>query len=124
VRQVDAALALVRDRLGLSPAFALLAPVAGTPPRYRLFLESDAPGATLAEAARIVEEHLATGHHYRYARELGQLGPLELQRVEEGWAAWERTHVAAGRRAGDVKPAHLDARHDWAAVFAPRGVAA
>jgi hypothetical protein len=120
---VDRALELVREQLGLTHRFALLAPVtpagAGQRPHYCLFLESDADPDALERAAAVVEGYLATGHHYRYCRELGQLDPVRARRIRDGWRTYERTLVGLGQRVGDIKPTHLDQRPVWSEAFEP-----
>jgi hypothetical protein len=105
---------------GERPAFAMLAPEwhpAPEPPSYRLFLETGAPDARLAEAAAAVERALHEGHHYRYARELGQLGPVRAVRVSEGARRYEARCIALGQRAGDIKPMDLHRQPGWSAHF-------
>ncbi len=120
-RQVDHALDAARRELGAVLHFALLAPRRSqdgtTPPRYVLYVESPADDRLLARVGETVERHLATGHHYRYCLELGQLAPLEVRRVENGWQTYERTLRGLGSRAGDIKPTSLDVRDIWAGVF-------
>jgi hypothetical protein len=112
VRQVvDAAL----REVAMAPSFTLLAPEAGRPPAYALFLEC--PGASpesLAALVRRVEDQLLEGHHYAYCRRLGQLGPLRGFRVRSGGTrAYLDRQVAAGQRAGSVKPALLSGETGW-----------
>lgn len=121
-KQVDAALLGLSRREGMRWDFALVAPVRTDgrgPDHYCLFVESPADDAVLAAMAAAVEEHLSAGHPYRYARELGQLGPMRVQRVEGGAAAYQAALVRAGQRAGDIKPTHLDARRIWGDTFGP-----
>ncbi len=110
--EVDRAIDRAAERSG-GFTFALVAPAAGAPPRYRLYLEGGSPAA----AAREVETALLENHHYRYCRDLGQLGPIEAVAVEGGWRSYERAMVASGMKAGDVKPTHLDPRMIWDDVF-------
>lgn len=116
-RQVDRALELARAASGARLGFALVAPVREHPPHYCLFVESDSSDDALAKLRDAMEAALREAHHYRYCRELGQLGPLALERVEGGWRVYERTLTNAGVRAGDIKPTHLDARPVWAEAF-------
>lgn len=120
-RQVDHALERCRSRLGVAPRFALLAPVQPPDgegrPRYRLYLECDASAQVLEQLAAEIEAYLSTGHHYRYCRDLGQLDAVEPCRVSDGWRTYERTLVALGQRAGDIKPTHLDHRLIWDEAF-------
>ncbi len=101
----------------LSPRFSMLAPEWSAPPAYRLFLESEAPDAALAEAAARVEAALREAHGYRYARELGQLGPVTAVRVRDGAAAYEARCVSKGQRAGNVKPVALHRETGWTEWF-------
>ncbi len=103
----------VLDRLGVS-GFAMLVPIDARPPHYRLYC--DARGvldtATLDAA-------LAANPHYRYARGLGQLGPPEIHATVSGWASYERSCLARGVRAGNVKATALDSWLGWPAIFKP-----
>jgi hypothetical protein len=118
--QVDHALALARQELGLAFDFAMLAPVKPERglPHYCLFIETDKRDLETVRAR--VEAYLAEGHHYRYCRKLNQLGPLSIQRVAHGWATYEDTLQKRGQRAGDIKPTHLDGRVIWAEAFATK----
>ena len=109
--------------LGRRPVFAMMAPEWDTqgPPAYRLFLDTEAPDVHLEEAARAIERALCEGYHYRYARELGQLGPVVALRVSEGTRRYEARCIALGQRAGDIKPTDLHRQAGWSAWFSPRG---
>ncbi len=106
---------------GRRPPFAMLAPEWESPPAYRLFLETGAPDTRLEEAARAIEHALCEGYHYRYARELGQLGPVRAVRVSEGTRHYEARCVTLGQRAGDVKPTDLHRQAGWTAWFSQQG---
>jgi hypothetical protein len=109
--------------LGQRPPFAMVAPEwdAHAPPAYRLFLETDLPDTHLEDAARAIERALCEGYHYRYARELGQLGPVRALRVTEGARHYEARCIALGQRAGDIKPADLHRQAGWTAWFSQQG---
>jgi hypothetical protein len=97
---------------GTRPGFALLVPVRGNPPRYRLHVEGVVDVAILqGELQTALEEN----PHYRYACGLGQLAPVEVQRVAdgEGWRLYERGCLARGQKLGDIKPVALDPRPGW-----------
>jgi len=102
---------------GATFEFALLAPLPGTPATYCLFIESDLSDAAIASVRDEVEAYLRTGHHYRYARSLGQLGPMQVRRVRDGHRTFHNTLVAIGQKAGDIKPTGLDSRTLWAEAF-------
>lgn len=116
-RQVDRALEEAQSARGLTWEFTLLAPEDGDPPGYVLYIETDADDGPIEEVARDLEAHLSKGHHYRYARDLGQLAPLRWIRVRNGWDAYEKTMVSRGLRSGDVKPSYLDDRTGWSNAF-------
>src|SRR5262249_3891262 len=97
--------------------FALLAPVAAETRRYILFIDSDAPASEIDRAARVLEEHLATGHHYQHCRKLGQLAPLSWQRVRNADAIYQAAMLARGHKLGDIKPSCLDQQLLWAELF-------
>ncbi len=107
---------------GARPRFAMLAPEWEAPPAYRLFLETDAPDERLTEAAEAIERALREGFHYRYARELGQLGPVQAVRVREGVRQYEARCMALGQRAGDIKPTDLHRQPGWTAHFTSGGI--
>src|SRR5690242_4183475 len=60
--------------------------------------------------------------HYRYACGLGQLAPVEIQRLaddtEDGWQLYERGCLALGQKLGNIKLVALDPRPGWDTVFA------
>ncbi len=123
---VGQALTRAADQAGLAHRFALLAPLASTPPRYRLYVDTDAPAAAVRDALGRLEAGLRDNPHYDYCRRLGQLGVPDAVRVTDGWARYVARQVQRGVRAGDVKPTPLDAGLDWDAVFPgaqPLGVA-
>ncbi|WP_235217007.1 GH3 auxin-responsive promoter family protein [Archangium violaceum] len=108
---------------GPRPPFAMVAPEwePHAPPAYRLFLETDVPEERLHEAAQALERALCEGYHYRYARELGQLGPVSALRVSEGTRHYEARCITLGQRAGDIKPTDLHRQAGWTAWFSQQG---
>lgn len=118
----------VLDRIfssaGLSPEFALLVPLAGRPPRYRLYLQGlpEQAATGLAESwQRSLEAGLHENPYYRYAVQLGQLAPVEValldNATEPARTVHQRRCLALGQKLGDVKPAALDPRSGWAEAF-------
>jgi hypothetical protein len=97
--------------------FALLAPMTTGTPLYYAFYAEGPPASVIAAAGDRVERALMESHGYRYARTLGQLGPVRTVAVRDGAARYLRARAAAGQRAGQIKPSHLDASLDWAGVF-------
>lgn len=95
-------------------AFALLAPELTEPPRYVLYVEGCA--APIALAAR-VEQLLAETHHYRYARDLGQLAAVTSREVHQGAARYAAELQRRGVRLGDIKPAGFDPTPTWDDAF-------
>lgn len=107
--------AAVREALKEHPArFALLAPELCDVPRYVVYLE----GAKDPERfAADLEQRLGEGMHYRYARELGQLGPVVARVVVNGEARVVEELTRRGLRLGDIKPTGFDPRPIWRDVF-------
>lgn len=106
---------------GLPVDFVLLAPTTGDPPHYTLFLEAAVDEERLHALATAVEQALGEEHHYRYCRDLGQLGPVRVQRVVNGRAKWMAVLTARGLKLGDLKPAAFDPSPDWAQWLASDG---
>jgi hypothetical protein len=110
----------------LEPAFALLVPQEGSPPRYVLYLQG-VPHSNPALAAD-VQAGLEENPHYRLAVRLGQLAPVQVvvlaNEIGPAWRIYEQRCLERGQRAGDIKPAALDGWTGWAELFGlarPRG---
>jgi hypothetical protein len=88
--------------------FALLAPRENGHAGYALIV--DAQEVVAGEAPRIaarVEAALSANPQYAYARGLGQLAPLALERRERPLDAWLQRGLRRGQRLGDIKPPAL-----------------
>jgi hypothetical protein len=115
----DAARALARGAArGGAATFALLAPHRGPQLGYRLYVEGALHPRAFAEEA---ERALLELHHYRYARDVGQLGPIEAIPVENGATRYLEALAARGIRLGDAKPTPLHPGAFWAEVFEEPG---
>ncbi|MBI3463261.1 MAG: GH3 auxin-responsive promoter family protein [Planctomycetes bacterium] len=107
----------------LAPRFAMIVPVRGNVPCYRLYLQGHVEQLTAArtEIARDTDEGLRSNPYYHQAVELGQLRPLEVQVLdadfEAVWQVYERVGVAHGRKLGQIKPGVLDSWTGWPAEF-------
>ncbi len=97
-----------------SASFAMLAPELSDPPRYVVYFEDCSEPDRLAAA---IEQRLCEAMHYRYARELGQLGPVSPRLVSGGEQRVLRELVRRGQRLGDIKPIGFDPRPIWSDVF-------
>jgi hypothetical protein len=100
------ALAHARATTGVEPKLAMLLPVPTPQPHYVLLSEGAIDRGAAFVAA--VEAYLATGHHYAYARGLGQLGPIRLVTAEKIWERYAAAAAREGRKAGDLKPTALE----------------
>ena len=114
---VDQAFVTASSKTGIQLDFALLAPVEGEPPFYEAYIESSADDGKLEQLARCLEDELLNSYHYKYCRDLGQLGPVRVMRVQDGWQTFESTLIGYGQRSGNIKPVHLDARTTWCNVY-------
>ncbi len=89
---------------GVTATYAALAAVVREPCRYQFLIETRAD-ADCTALAPILDQSLRANLHYGYARDLGQLGAIELVRLPgppgAAWAAYERT---AATQLGGLKP--------------------
>ncbi len=85
-----------------SPGFAMLLP------------REEVLGYTLVTSEPIqagrVEQGLQRAYHYKYARDLGQLEPVQVLLRDDAWARWERGIEEAECLLGDQKPGALEVR--------------
>jgi hypothetical protein len=106
------------DEIGLAVRFALVALEDGSPPAYSLHLEAPADEHDLDQIARIVEDGLLANPHYRYCRDLGQLGALTINQIYgNGWELYVARRCREGMREGDIKPAFLSQSIGWLKWF-------
>jgi len=92
----------------------LLPAVEGGKAGYIVLLDGPLAGGDVAAA---VDARLQHAHHYRLARELGQLSPAALEwhpRLDQAYLEWNAAH---GRKWGNVKPAALISDVKRAASF-------
>jgi hypothetical protein len=120
--QVGGALEALLRRHAIVASFAMVAYEGNDRPRYVLFVE--APGCPDEPLGRLgdgLEGALGESYHYRYCRDLGQLAPLEVFRIEGGATERYLAHCRArGQRIGDVKPRALSPESGWTRVFRGR----
>lgn len=88
-------------------------------PAYTLYIEttqcSDEHLKMLGES---LERALLENYHYRYCRDLGQLGTLAVFRIESGAQdTYLSVCQAEGQRLGDIKPAALHRFGGWTRAF-------
>jgi hypothetical protein len=122
-RHVRQALDNLLNRYALHPTFAMLAcETELKPPAYVLFIEAqDVSNEFLQQLGVELETALQENFHYRYCRDLGQLGVLRVFRINGGaMAAYLTTCQAHGQRAGDIKPVALHRLGGWLEVFRGR----
>ncbi|MGE5673702.1 MAG: GH3 auxin-responsive promoter family protein [Mycobacterium leprae] len=119
-QHVREALQSLTAGLGLAPAFAM---VACEGKAYTLFIEApDASDEVLLRLGSALEGALRENFHYQYCRNLGQLEPVRVFRIDpgQGSQAYLQACVARGQRAGDVKPTSLHHLDGWLAIFPGR----
>lgn len=110
----EAFVAEVLRGLGVGSGFAMLAPEAGEPPCYVLFVEHSPPNPEDLDRA------LRANPHYNWCRELGQLGPSRVLPVVAGAAsAYIEACRRDGVRLGDIKATSLSSKMGWSAVLCP-----
>lgn len=118
-RHVRGALERLFAAAGVAPSFAMVACERwGAAHAYTLFVEG-APFGALHGLAAGLEEALLENFHYKYCRDLGQLGPARVFKVAGGAAAaYLEGCRRRGQRAGDIKPTALHRSDGWGEVFA------
>lgn len=109
-------------RCQVQPSFAMLAFEPKPQPAYALCIEAaQAEDGELLRIGALVDELLGENFHYRYCRDLGQLAPLRVFRIQaEARAAYARRCVSLGQRLGDVKPLALHRLDGWTETFQGR----
>jgi len=102
--------------LAFAPGFALLAPDQHkTHWHYTLFVEGDAPYATLQKQ---LEAALCANPLYAGCRRLGQLEPALVFRIRSGgFDVFVAHEMKRGCRLGEVKPRCLSTETNWASRF-------
>lgn len=88
-----------------SPGFSMLVPCPDPDPHY--LVVSDHPVALGS-----LEERLRENPHYAYARDLGQLGALQLRVLPDALDRYCEYRMSQGARLGDIKPPALDRASD------------
>jgi hypothetical protein len=102
----------------LMASFAMLAcDTSGGVPNYVLYVEAAASEDELGGIGAFIERALDENVHYRYARRLGQLGPVRVFAARNAEASYLAACMARGQRAGDVKCVALDSRDGWTPKF-------
>ncbi len=86
---------------------------------YTLFIEiEEMLSGILKLLAKDLELALQENFHYRYCRELKQLGHLRIFRIEKGGLeTYLKVGVARGQRAGDIKLSTLHQAGGWSQIF-------
>jgi hypothetical protein len=105
--------------VGLTSTHWMMTPVPGERVAgYGLIVDLDEDREDEAAlVGREVERRLCEGHAYRYSREVGQLAPLSVWRLDGLQRRWLEAAMASGQRLGDVKPLSFDPRPRWATLF-------
>jgi len=84
--------------------FAMLAPHGGSHPHYRVYLDSAVHSVESGVAiAAETDLWLRRNPQYRYARDLGQLGPVEPALLNQPLQRFYERAGTAGKRLGDIK---------------------
>lgn len=110
----------------ITPSFAMLLAIPQNPTQgetensvchYRLQVETDSVSFDCQRLGSELDNRLKDNIHYKYARELGQLGPIVVDPLPgpagTAWAEYEKKQASKGQIIGSVKPkllAYADAR--------------
>jgi hypothetical protein len=106
---------------GLAPLrlrFALVAPADAPARGYSLFVDAAEVGVErLAAVASHAEQALCCNPQYAYARRVGQLAPLAVQRCERPLQTWLDAGLERGQTLSVVKLSALSPQPGWASRF-------
>jgi hypothetical protein len=129
-RHVRQALDELFTRYAIHPSFAMLAcdeqpkDKGASPPNsrhfaYTLYIEvEEVPQAILKQLGDELETALQENYHYRYCRDLRQLDPLRVFRIDKGaLETYLSVCQSHGQRAGDIKPVALHRLEGWSQAF-------
>lgn len=123
-RHVEASIRKIETAIGCRFQFAMLAPEqengrAG----YILFVETRAGSEPdYKKIASMLDEELSRNYHYRHARNLGQLGPIRIFKVNgNGADIYRRRMIEKGMKAGDIKLQMLSKDCRWESIFNGNG---
>jgi hypothetical protein len=130
-RHVEACLRAVERDWGRRFSFAMLAPqVEGAEAVYVLYAQIDgrndgaSGGGGLNAAgdyqhvAAKMESDLCRNYHYHHARQLGQLQPVRIFRIDRDAELSYRRHLQGkGMKAGEIKFQALSSDRSWGGVF-------
>jgi len=94
--------AFVADALSNVDGFAMLSPYQTTKSCY-LLIVSDSN--ILADG---IDSSLSKNPQYRYAREIGQLGPVEIRVIPDAMQHYTHHQMQKGQQLGDIKPPALN----------------
>lgn len=117
---VDTALKSALERYEILPTFAMIAfEGLADIPAYALFLESCSTlDSLILSVGTQLEAAMLENYHYRYCRELGQLGALRVFRVDsKARETFVKVCQQRGQRLGDIKLSALHGMSNWSRCF-------
>jgi hypothetical protein len=119
-RHVEESIQRTESGSGVRLAFAMLAPLtAAGSAGYVLFAQAEAGVAVdWGQVRARMDVELNHNYHYHHARELSQLEPLRVFRIEgDAGVVYRQYLVRKGTKAGDVKFCALSLDVGWGDVF-------
>jgi len=109
--------AFVAAALNDVPGFAFLVPLTKPHPAYLLILDEAVIASDQARvSAEVTDSRLMKNTQYRYAREIGQLPPIEARRIGDPLGTYKDICMQFGQRLGDIKAPAL-ASAAWSEKF-------
>ena len=107
--------------LQLNAQFVFLAPVVRENEQfYGLFIEllDNKNRKKISVLKDNIENRLNLNFHYKYARDLNQLGPVRVFLISgDAIRYYEKRCTDEGQKSGDIKPVYLDTRTAWESFF-------
>jgi len=110
--------AFVAEQLANVNGFAMLAPNLSPRPHYVLYLDKDYYDDQSAQGiASSLEQALWNNPQYEYARQLNQLDPLSMERVDNPTERYIQTELNRGKLLGDIKLLSLRPETNWSELL-------
>lgn len=110
--------AFIAEQLANVNGFAMLAPSLTPRPHYVLYLDKDNYDDQSAKGiASTLEQALWNNPQYEYARQLKQLDPLSMKRVNNPTERYIQSELNRGKLLGDIKLLSLRPETNWSELL-------
>jgi hypothetical protein len=115
----------VLTKLGIRPGFRLFAPCSDHNPHYCLLLQAHMDKRTKDMIEKRLDAELRENFHYHYARDLQQLGSVEIKLIDtakDAMGIYTQFLVRQGKKLGAIKPFLFHNREGIEQLFGEFGI--